>query len=457
MNFLDHIPAVLVRDITESLGKEDLSNLCVTSKACRSIFEPELYRGIYWTYFHSQDRTSKPLQQLLRNILHRPKIAAWVQEFNVREVGFGPKPRVGVVFSSTELRLLHSLLDGAGIMDTENWISDLREGDAETLVATTLLQFREIRSLTLNLFFRHDDDCAFLKDDRSRICQVFQHAVSGPPQSLVNRFTRLRHISWPSESFPGPHCFLRRLELPSVMPAISLPVVESASLKIDQPETIRHDMLASKALGPSRLHTLRLRHSSINDDALSLITSAHPGLKNLDIEFTRDMRCLEDIAMPGFHGPTLHTSLNPCRPSLERLRIVCYISDPFLEVPWSCFFTNPLPSLRDFTRLSSLEISLTLLLGCHGVTAENLVHALPLSLSTLSLQEDGYDVVSVDIMEKALANFPAKAESTMLQLKTINFLINVDTWGDKRVDSLQIIYKSTRFKLTIIHTKIEEY
>ncbi|KAF5247687.1 hypothetical protein FANTH_6310 [Fusarium anthophilum] len=453
MSYLANLSPELCRSIAAYLHLSHILELCATSKSCHAKFEPELYRDIRWTYFHSQKATSKPIHQLLSKILRRPQISGWVQKFAVNETGFGPKPRVGNVFSSAELTLLRSLLDDTSIPDIDGWIDELREGSLETIIATILSQLREVRSLTLDVFFRHDDDCAYLTDEQSRISQLFEQSVLAPEGLPINRFLHLKDLSWPSEAFPGPHCFLRRSELPTVMPAMFLPAIESAALKVDQPGTTQHDIFdrIQEVAQSSRLEVLKLRHSSINDRTLARILTFTPALKILDIEFDRDMSCLDDTAAPGFHGTSLQASLATCLSSLESLRILCHINDPLLEVPWSSFFTCPLGSLAAFEHLVNLEISLTLLLGSDKISSERLAEALPQSLMHLGIREDGYGVASVDTTNEAIRDFPAQADPMMPFLKTVSVFLDTERWGEERITQMRDIYAPTRFDFTVHH------
>ncbi|VUC26848.1 unnamed protein product [Clonostachys rosea] len=425
MSILARLPPVLVPEVAQDLSLRELLNLCKVSKACHSLFERELYRSVLLTFDHSQNSSTKgqSIRQLLANLLRRPEIAVWILSFTARETGFGPKPRLGAVLSTSELLLLHSILGRAKMADIDSWMSDLRQGDLETIVAMIIVQLPQVQSLTLDLFFRHDDDTAYLENERNRIQQVLALAVAAP---------------------------VERSELPGVMPVLFLPALDCATLKIDQPEAgIRG--LARREPKQSRLRLLRLRYSSISDGVLATITAAAPRLRALDIEFDRDMRCLDESETPGFHGPSLLASLSPCQVQLESLRIVCHINDPFLEVPWSCFFTHPIGSLRDFGGLRSLEVELALLLGRDQITAQGLADALPLSLSRIGIREDGYGVASIDAMEEAIREFPAIARSALLQLNKVEIFADVQVWGQKRMSQIQAAYESTPLDLAICH------
>ncbi|KAJ4251854.1 hypothetical protein NW762_011151 [Fusarium torreyae] len=451
----NNLPNEVMRTIAGGCEPADLLSLCITSKACCDIFEPELFRNIRWTYFHSRKKTSKPIHRLLIAICQSPEIAAWIRHFAVYEEGFGPKPKAGSVFSSSELALLRSSLDFAGVVGVEGWMAELRGGSLETIVAMILLQLREVQSVTLDLFLRHDDDQAYLRDQGSRISQVFAHSVSAPEHLPANRFMHLKHISWPSESYLGPHCFLRRSEMPNVIPAAFLPSIESATLKIDQPGVLPEGKsgLIPQTSGLSQLQILGLRHSSIDDGTLALILSVTPMLRVLDVEFNRDMTCLDDTEAPGFHGPTLLNSLRSCQASLETLRIISYIDDPVLDIPWSFFFAHPLSSLQDFEGLTHLEVSLTQLLGCEQITTERLINTIPQSLTKLGIREDGYGIASVNIMEKAIHDFPAKAEPVMPDLKLVSVFLDLEVWGDERIKKMRDIYRPTRFRLVVKHVE----
>lgn len=451
MPTLTKLSPALVRDVAQSLNPSELLNLCKTSKACQSLFERELYLSVLVTFDHSQ-KPEKGLSilQLLVNLLRRPEIAVWILSFTAREAGFGPKPRLGTVLSDSELLLLRSVLERAKVADIESWIFDLRQGDLETIVALIILQLPRVQSLTLDLFFRHDDDTAYLGNERNRIQQVLALSVAAPADSAANRFSFLKQISWPSESFQGPHCFLRRSELLGVIPVLSLPALECATLKIDQPEAgIQRE--TCRASQQNRLRVLRLRYSSISDSGLATITTATPRLRALDIEFDRDMGCLDENETPGFYGPSLVASLKPCQVPLESLRIVCHINDPLLEVPWSCFFTHPLGSLRDFCSLRILEVELVLLLGRDQITAQRLVNALPLSLSRIGIREDGYGVASISAMNEAIRRFPATATPVLLHLNKVEVFVDAQVWGQERILQIQAIYEATPLDLAICH------
>jgi hypothetical protein len=441
--------------MTGNLGKKDIISLSSTCKDLHSVLEPEIYRAISWTWHHSKKTVSRPVHTLLRNLLHKPKRASWVKKVSFQEIGFGQKPLLGKEqLSDKEIRSIQCLLESAQVPDTEEWISDVRDGSVDALLALILIQLPNLKSLTIDLFLRHDDDLAYATPDRSRIGQALQHAVSAPASASITRLASLEQLEWPSADFPGPMCFLRPIDMFYILPLFGLPALKRFSVKVDQrpsgsaPQCLKPDMTPLA----KHLTTFRLRFSSVSFSALEGMLSSAPSLAVLDIECSRDMTSLEAGDSWAFDGKALRNALDRCRGTLESLRIVCSIDDPFLDIEMAEFFVSPLGSLSQLHSLSTVEMCLPLLLGTGDPTAQALQSALPASLEGVFIREDGYDIIETTRLRDVVSALAMEKSSNPPRLRCVGLCVNWENWGEANTRYVEDAYQDSGLELCMRDT-----
>jgi hypothetical protein len=446
--------------ITGNLEKEDVINLSTTCKYLHSVLEPEIYQTISWTWHHSKKTDSRPIHALLRNLLHTPKRASWVKNVSFQEIGYGRKPLLGSKqLSDEEIRSIQRLLENAEVADTEEWMSDVRDGSVDAVLALILMQLHNLKSLTIDLFLRHDDDLAYTTPDRSRIGQALRHAMSAPASASIARLTSLEQLEWPSANFPGPMCFLRPMDMFYVLPLFGLPALKRFSVKIDQrpsgsaPQSLKPDMTPLA----KHLTILRLRFSSVSFTALEGMLSSAPSLTVLDIECSRDMTSLEAGDSWAFDGEALRNALDRCSGTLKSIRIVCAIDDPLLDVEMSEFFVSPLGSLSQLHSLSTAEMCLPLLLGTSDPTAQALWDAVPASLESMVIREDGYGIVEAARLRDVVSALAMKKSSNLPRLRHIGLYIDFGNWDEANIRYVENAYRDSGLELCVQDTAEASY
>ncbi|OAL05152.1 hypothetical protein IQ06DRAFT_104912 [Phaeosphaeriaceae sp. SRC1lsM3a] len=453
MSYIVDLAPELQIHIARNLVVRDLINLSITCTSLRSVLEPDIYRTIGWTWHHSGKTTSRPIHALLRNLLNKPKRALWVQNANFQELGYGDKPLLSTAqFSNEEVRSIRLLLENAQFPDIEEWMGDIRHGSIDAILAVILVQLCNLKSLTIDLFLRHDDDLAYITPNKSRIGQVLRHASSAPVSASLARLSHLEQLEWPSPNFPGPMCFLRPIDIDDALSLLGLPVLQKYSVKIDQQPPGRFPKYSEMKIQAKHLTTLRLRFSTVSFTALEGILSSTPSLTVLDMECSRDMGCLEAGDLWSFNGEALRIALNRCNSTLKSLRMVCTVNDPMLDIPVSEFFPSPLGSLSQLCNLEVVEMCLPLLIGIITPTVDAIQTAMPASLERITIREDGYDLIGAGKLKDVVSELAIKDSSNPPRLKQVGLCVDLESWDRKEIGRIQDSFRDSRLELLVQHS-----
>ncbi|KAF5536430.1 hypothetical protein FPHYL_12962 [Fusarium phyllophilum] len=261
--------------IAQCLAPTDLLHLSAVSRAFNAITEKYLYRKITWTWNHSKPDSSTPIQQLLLNLLHRPELASYIREFSVKEIGYGPKPRLhrhaDSNFRGDANVVIRSLMQETGLSPSEDWIKRLYDLDVETIVALIILQLRNVEILVIDMFHR-DDGYGSPIPNFSPIGDVLRLACEPHSMTRATGFERLKAFSWPSKD---PDCFLglvRRGEVLDMLPIFRAPHIREVSLKLSYPEPSLDAAMPTVSCSES-LTSLTLRYTTVAASFLKQLLS----------------------------------------------------------------------------------------------------------------------------------------------------------------------------------------
>ncbi|KAF2723557.1 hypothetical protein K431DRAFT_282998 [Polychaeton citri CBS 116435] len=128
----------LLQSRVRNLDQSDKHHLTLTCRQLQEVVEVELYWSVTWKWFHQKPATSSPFHRLLENVLDRPQIANQIHHLNVSEIGFGSKPQVGDVLSTSSLHKCNNLLRSIDIANTAGWARKLASGCVETMIVLLL-------------------------------------------------------------------------------------------------------------------------------------------------------------------------------------------------------------------------------------------------------------------------------------------------------------------------------
>ncbi|KAG5795549.1 hypothetical protein H9Q69_005408 [Fusarium xylarioides] len=367
--------------VAQCLAPNDLLHLSTVSRAFNAITEKYLYRKITWTWNHSKPDSSTPIQRLLLNLLHRLELASYIREFSVKEIGYGPKPRVRHA-DSDSLRdanvIVRSLIQEAGLSPSEDWIKRLYDLEVETIVALIILQLRSVEELIIDMF-HCDDGHGSPTPNFSPIGVVLRLACEPHSMTRATGFERLKTFSWPSGDCD---CFLglvRRGEVLDKMPIFRAPHIREVSLKLSYPEPSLDAAMPTVSCSES-LTSLTLRYTTVAESFLKQLLSQ---MKNL--EFFR----LELYRSPKAHifdGQSICQGLMPCRKVLRHLTVHWEACDDYIEVDVPS--STPLGSLKEFSALESIDATSSALIDADLTLGD----VLPLTLKVLMLREGLDDI-----------------------------------------------------------------
>ncbi|KAF9883744.1 hypothetical protein FE257_002998 [Aspergillus nanangensis] len=135
-------PAEILNLVFKFLSPTELRSLTLVSKDLRAVAEPLLYSKIQWTW--QDGHHPPPITQLLRTIISRPQLAAYITNVYLAGNFFrGQDFRRKIA----QIPLLGAELDGAitfiqrtGVPYIDLWIQELRNGTADAVIALLLAQ-----------------------------------------------------------------------------------------------------------------------------------------------------------------------------------------------------------------------------------------------------------------------------------------------------------------------------
>lgn len=310
-------PNPLPTEIEEELYKwmplTTLHNLSLSSKALRSAVEPHLYSTQIW---HFQEDATPPLVLFQRTLLHRPELAAYVQDLTImgnRKCRVTPQIPTDGFDRDAAASFLRAT---PRVTDIDAWLKELDNGSLEMFLALLFLQVPGLRSLYM------DPIIARLGFEKSYKTGQLERVALGHKSEWPPVFNNLRRVTYSlfDEQRNAPTgmvglgsnrylSFFQQSNLEHL--CISLTYMNS----FEWPESMRPD---PKAFTLSTLTSLDLDH--IREQNLVHVLALTPRLKRLSYTLNYSL-CGGPWRRNGIGLTAITNAIFPLRDTLEDLSI----------------------------------------------------------------------------------------------------------------------------------------
>lgn len=387
----------LLEHILHYAGRGDLSKASMSCKRIRDRALPLLYRNIDWTWNKSEHGSSHPPSHLLiRSIVESSTLGDLVRNVNIQAINFRIRdklmlPAKGCKLDPFALSNVDQAITDAELPHPKLWQDAIADGSIDATVAFFLTRLPNLRRLVIGPDFLTKNDF---------LTMAFMHILTASPSASITRFELLEHVNLGAgivfDQDWSHHSIL--YDINQYLPFFHLPKLQSAEMVMpDLRELPNRDNKYSwpdvqPLIWPLesppcavRLNSLRLRHSRASLSMLDSILEITPNLRTLEYdywcEFGKSLDC------------------NKLAQSLTRVRdapltnLVIGFS-PFCdgidvsERGEEMLLSSLGASLKTFTKLETLEISLAVLLGWDGDSSARLVDVLPQGLRRICFRDD---------------------------------------------------------------------
>ena len=341
--------------------------------------------------------------QLLRVILRHPELALYIRHVKILSSPSRPykvawqspahamdwtKERGAKEYTDV-IKQSRAIVARAKFPDSGKWNRALQDCDPYALVAILLSQCHNLRSLQLDYSFVWKSGFPGL---------MLRHALFSAPEGVLSTFNRLTTVDYGSnvrqselleeiedfDSAPGyPAC-----DPDQFMAWFYLPSIRSLAIWLRN----ANDVISNKGQQSNlnQLHTLLLPRTTIDEEEVPLLLSQTTSLKTLHLGMAYRWR--EQCALE--NGTCILQGLNSVT-SVEKLSLALEYypftegyyyfdsrKDHTLRKPFYGF-------LKQFPKLSSVEVPITLLLGLNAeATTKEVSKLLPSTLQELCLHWD---------------------------------------------------------------------
>lgn len=416
---LSHLPQELFCLILTFLPRKALLALCFTSKYCRALVEPGLYRDIRWDENnHPRRDRNPPFHLLFRSLLNRPELASYIHEFEIccrkpcrafesydhiwRKKSDTPE------FTSSDMEQTTSLIDSLHFCTKDKWISSLERGEPDLFIALIIWQSTNLRSITLDNDYM--GGTPFVGD-------VLEKAAA------ANSLSFLKSIEYSNDLEPpnvDAEARQEQVDFRQIIPLLSVPSVTSLSMSLPS----RDVSWLNSRIPTSALTSLHLDYCQLSEQNLGRLLLATPCLRwleynawiNVDHVPAPPKRPWEHFDCAEFGRSLAHVQEN-----LEDLDVSInfFFKRSGLNDDSSKFrgIAGKLEILRDFRKLQRLSIPTTFLSGwtpevenfdkLEGLPAR-LADILPInSLVYLDLSDETYS-----LFDSSLDSPPTESESS---------------------------------------------
>lgn len=397
VNWVDYkVPLEIYDMITRFLSTRDLSALSLTSTYHRSCTEPTLYKeiswnprdlDILWPQYHWA-----PIHLLLRTLMSRPELASYIRGFAVN----CRRPRNGAShsiiwrcgepeYSTDDMKRATALIKSLHPLRVEKWIVDLKRGEFDLFLGLLISTFINLRRFHLSI-------------DYQQVCKFYFGEMLG--RSVTeNSLCTLENIEYGGrgtlcevlDDHLDELCSQSAIDMRQVDLLFSIPSLKRISISLP-------NNLFNPSFSLAGLLSLELHHSTISLSGLGRILLATPCLKSLKYDAWIDINEDPPDARKKWEYldcAELGRELAHVKFTLEQL----YISVRFFRTPESmeerqtrfpaianrrfCGAIGKVGTLRDFTKLTSLTMPGTLIVGWTSMREYRSLMFLPLQVANL--------------------------------------------------------------------------
>ncbi|RKU49231.1 hypothetical protein DL546_009555 [Coniochaeta pulveracea] len=378
---LPAFPAEILRSIFELLSPADFRSLCLVCKAIRPHAEPLFYSQIDFLWL---DKVP-PITSLLRTLLARPQLAAHVRGVSLGyppvQVSIRNYPFVKVPVTEKDVGLPIAFVESLKLPDDGFWVQELRAGTMDAYVAVLLSQLHNLRRL---------DMCGHFTNEMILVGTVFWCALCEGVDRGLPAFEYLEEVSVTKRwTYYGSSSIRNTQDL---LPLFHLPALKHMKLWLDDPESLDPKTIGWPTGQVPKACMLRLLELvNIREPQLRHVLEATTCLQSLrwvwnhdeDFEYYIDLKPIIDLDEIG-------RAVAPVKDTLTRLEIVVWASlggdaldEPYLDV------TGSLRSLRQFTKLKSVEVPLVFLVASLSPhLAKPFAESLPRNLEYLTVSTE---------------------------------------------------------------------
>jgi hypothetical protein len=367
-------PFEIIHSIFQSLDLTDLRRMCLVCEALRTAAEPLIYSTIHWRWERSQ---TPPITLLLRSILSRPQLAAYIQILLLDGDTFhrteytGRPPKIPV--AGAELDQPISFIERMKVPYGSIWIEELHRGTMDAFVAILLSQLSNLTCLRV--------ESNFGKESRF-VGMVLRSALCESVDRGLPTFQRLQDVTFSAgKGFVWRKKYTRNTT--DILPFFYLPAVQRISAAwIDNP--IKFMWPAKHAPTPSTLTSLYL--TVIREAHLAHILSATTGLKTLHWQwYYPDTFIRDQFVMPIIDLDQIVKSMFHVRDTLTDLTISARCDSD--GVP-PLTITGSLNAIVNFNALKRFEVPTLFLIGFSPAAAPRLEHVIPRNIEFLTITDD---------------------------------------------------------------------
>lgn len=368
---LMHLSDDVLVIIAGFLGDEKLCSLlhlAMCSRRLHAIAEPIMYR----TFWQGERRDTRMLQFICR-IVARPDLACQVLSFrgNTGDVGLGcPK------IQEEDMIRIRAAIQGISKSeaDVEDWVYDIRKGKWDAIVVFFLSLLPNLQDLRFRGWpFTVDEEYPRLTRFLQRAADL-QNRSEASPLAMSNVHSASLQY-WDTKNGMQVDAILPLLNLKSVT-SFDGARISGKSLKWFTPST---------SFG---IKELSLQMSVFEHRVMTPFLRCFPILERLSYEHGGAL-----IGEADFEPPKMMKAIEHLKPCLEELIVISSDPNGGYDAELSNF---PIGSLAEFQKLTSIEMTISILLGHPGNDEvysspqfkphQRLVEAIPPSLQSLALR-----------------------------------------------------------------------
>jgi hypothetical protein len=352
--------------------------LCLVNKDFRTKAEPFLYSKIQWTW--RQEGPCPPITQLLRTVIRKPQLAAYITTICLDGECFrhGPFRRTGppIPVSGAELDEPIAFIRGTGVHFSDLWIQELGKGVTDAFVALLLAQPSNLRCLYLGPVFTQQS---------ALIGMVLRSAICEPVHHRLPDLQHLRDVSFLLMISEDQLRYKRAKNTADLLPLFYLPNIQRISASIENSAAITWP--TARLPIPSNLISLDL--TAVREAHLYELLSVTQNLKTLRWEWYYDFGVDDKFNTPIVDLDRIGAAISHVRGTLTDLTILAELNCAAGVPSFPAIKTEgSLHAMVNLDMLKRLQVPLAFLVGFAQDTTKRLQDMIPRNIEFLSITYD---------------------------------------------------------------------
>ncbi|KAK5660617.1 hypothetical protein OQA88_13181 [Cercophora sp. LCS_1] len=442
MAALDLCPVEMLQQIFSSLSCSDLRAVCQTSSSLCSVAQPLLYSSIELTWKESQ---TPPIAPLLSTLLRKPDLAAHVKTLKMDGDAFlGPDiwysrqpPKISI--AREHLAEFTACIDAMQLPNGHEWVQTLKQGTVDALNALLVSRLPNLSSLHL--------ESGIVKESHF-LGEMLTFALCEPEQKgRLPTFQQLRRVHF----FPAlsGYSWLMPGNTKDVLALLYLPSLEHLHARLDSPLYFSWPSASGTPPACNSLTSMKL--TGVREGPLGHLLRATKRLDVLEWEWWYDPHAHDLRPKHLIHRNStdlidldqITADLSHVKSTLRSLSISVACGEDDNGALPDLTIQGSLDALRDFGRLTHLEVPLILLVGFTRHGRDRLDICFPVGLESLTINDDGYpcpgydwpDFIVLPLIEAWLAHW----RKWTPRLRKLTWLLKVtdEDWGPVERDQLR--------------------